>query len=404
VDSFLVPAALSFPTALSFTAARPPPPCLSPQPPPLLLVLRYISLGFYDFEFGLYWLSQRGHVFLRSAMNYVRETYPWFNKTKGADHLLVMTNDKGACFIRGSVPQLEHVNLITQWGWVRPHIHRREVDVVVPPMLKVDKLIAESPFMGTAADLATYMGASSSGYQYLLSFVGSVRFHTPGYSMGVRQKVFRTYNTTDRFFLRDLRGDSIKGVHKALAPAEYLRVLQSSKFCLAPSGMGFSTRTYESVAQGCVPLIIQDEPVSNTTVDQAFDEILPWEKFSLRLWQKDIPDLPKLLAEFPDDKWRELRRNLACAWPRVLWLNADNEAPGMQTDDIGRADATTALGTQGYLSGYDAMESIMHTLARRRAKKKGLPPAPFEWRTPASSCKTVQGPAIMATPPTSAQR
>ena len=70
-------------------------------------------------------------------MNYVRETYPWFNKTKGADHLLVMTNDKGACFIRGSVPQLEHVNLITQWGWVRPHIHRREVDVVVPPMLKV---------------------------------------------------------------------------------------------------------------------------------------------------------------------------------------------------------------------------------------------------------------------------
>ena len=220
-------------------------------------------------------------------------------------------------------------------------------------------------------------------------------------------------------------------------------LLQSSKFCLAPSGMGFSTRTYESVAQGCVPLIIQDEPVrrtrrrpppfrspftvgrtslswpfhsseravrsacmqvSNTTVDQAFDEILPWEKFSLRLWQKDIPDLPKLLAEFPDDKWRELRRNLACAWPRVLWLNADNEAPGMQTDDIGRADATTALGTQGYLSGYDAMESIMHTLARRRAKKKGLPPAPFEWRTPASSCKTVQGPAIMATPPTSAQR
>ena len=24
-------------------------------------------------------------------------------------------------------------------------------------------------------------------YEYLLSFVGSVRFHTPGYSMGVRQ-------------------------------------------------------------------------------------------------------------------------------------------------------------------------------------------------------------------------
>ena len=85
------------------------------------------------------------------------------------------------------------------------------------------------------------------------------------------------------------------------------------------------------MAQGCVPLVIQDEPVSNTTVDQAFASLLPWEKFTYRLKQKDIPNLPKLLAEYPDASWRELRRNLACAWPRVLWLQADNEAPGMQT-------------------------------------------------------------------------
>ena len=48
-----------------------------------------------------------------------------------------MANDKGATFIRGSVPKLRKVNLVTQWGWVRPHIHQRESDVVVPPMLKV---------------------------------------------------------------------------------------------------------------------------------------------------------------------------------------------------------------------------------------------------------------------------
>ena len=166
---------------------------------------------------------------------------------------------------------------------------------------------------------------------------------------------------------------------------------------------GFSTRTYESVAQGCVPLIIQDEPVSNTTVDQAFDEILPWSMFSLRLWQKDIPQLPQLLADFPDEKWRELRRNLACAWPRVLWLNADNEAPGIQTDDVRRAAATQQLGRQAYLSGYDAMESIMHTLGRRRARRMGRVPPPFEWRTPASSCKSIQGPSIASTGPLSAQ-
>jgi len=235
--------------------------------------------------------------------------------------------------------------------------------------------------------------------------VGSVRFHTPGYSMGVRQAIFRRYNATDRFFLRDLRGDSRKGVHKRMEPAEYLRVLQSSKFCLAPSGMGFSTRTYESVAQGCVPLIIQDEPVSNTTVDQAFDELLPWSQFTLRLWQKDIPYLPEILAAFPDDKWRELRRNLACAWPRVLWLQADNEAPGTQSDvGVVKADATAKLGAQSGLSEYDAFESIMHTLARRVARRRGSTPPKFEWRTPSTSCIKVQGADIAASPAVSSGR
>ena len=65
--------------------------------------------------------------------------------------------------------------------------------------------------------------------------------------------------------------------------------MQQSKFCLAPSGMGFSTRMYESIAQGCVPLIIQDEPVSNTSVDQAFEDLLPYRLFSLRLTQAAIP-------------------------------------------------------------------------------------------------------------------
>jgi hypothetical protein len=119
--------------------------------------------------------------------------------------------------------------------------------------------------------------------------------------MGVRQAVYRRYNETAGFFLRDLRGDTDVGKHKQMGPREYLAVMQQSKFCLAPSGMGFSTRMYqsianpnltltpaltptptptptlplplplplalaryESIAQGCVPLIIQDEPVSNT--------------------------------------------------------------------------------------------------------------------------------------------
>ncbi|KAL1503656.1 hypothetical protein AB1Y20_012129 [Prymnesium parvum] len=357
---------------------------LEPAEADFFFVPTYLSQGFYDFEFGLYWLAPRGLAFLREAMAYVRTTWPYFDRSGGADHLLVMTNDKGATFIRGAVPDLRRMILLTQWGWKRPHIHLPGQDIVMPPMLKIDKLVASSPYR-TGVKLE-----DSPRYQYLLSFIGSVRFHTPGYSMGVRQKIFRAYNATDRFFLRDLRGDSRKGPHKRMDPKEYLEVLQASKFCLAPSGMGFSTRTYESMAQGCVPLIIQDDPLSNSTVDQAFEELLPWHEFSYRLKQEDIPRLPQILESVPDSKMRELRRNLACVWPRVLWLQADNEAPGEQLAEeqaAARAEHLSMLGDDAFLVAYDAWESVMHTLKRRVAKRKGWPLAPFEWRTPASSCK-----------------
>jgi hypothetical protein len=122
----------------------------------------------------------------------------------------------------------------------------------------------------------------------------------------------------------------------------------------------------------------------------------------VRVWQ-DIPNLPTLLANFPDAEWRRLRRNLACAWPRVLWLQADNEAPGSQTAaESAKADATAKLGGQAYLAGFDAFESVMHTLARRSAASKGSAMPPFEWRSPAESCRAASdGQMQPATPPVS---
>lgn len=160
---------------------------LDPKEADFFFIPSYLSQGFYDYEFGLYWLAPRGVSFLRAVLAYVRAAWPFFNKTRGSDHILVMTNDKGATFIRGSVRDLAKVTLVTQWGWKRPHIHHPELDIVVPPMLKVDKLIRSSPFR----DGQPINELQPSSYKYLLSFVGSVRFHTPGYSMGVRQKIFR---------------------------------------------------------------------------------------------------------------------------------------------------------------------------------------------------------------------
>ena len=52
----------------------------------------------------------------------------------------------------------------------------------------------------------------------------------------MRQKIFKLYNSTPGFLLRDLRGESIQGVHRRLEQPEFLDILHRSKFCLAPAG------------------------------------------------------------------------------------------------------------------------------------------------------------------------
>ena len=199
----------------------------------------------------------------------------------------------------------------------------------------------------------------------------------------MRQKIFKLYNSTPGFLLRDLRGESVQGVHRRMEQPEFLDILHRSKFCLAPAGMGFSTRVYESIAQGCVPLIIQHEPDSNTEADQAFEDLLPYANFSLRLKQDAIPNLPKLLADFPRDHWVALRRNLACVWPRIMWLREESARShlvrGHPKGGQGPRGGAGSPGSPG-LEQYDAWETMMATLARKAARRRGEALPPFRWQ------------------------
>ena len=115
-----------------------------PKEADYFFVPAYLHLGFYDYEFGLYWLSPRGNAFCNEVFRYVQRTWPYYNASRGADRVFVMTNDK-APPSSGSVPPPAHPRHPVGLG--APHIHHRETDVVVPPMLKVDKLLGESPFL-----------------------------------------------------------------------------------------------------------------------------------------------------------------------------------------------------------------------------------------------------------------
>ena len=92
----------------------------------------------------------------------------------------------------------------------------------------------------------------------------------------------------------------------------------------------------------------------------AFESILPWRRFSVRLRFDDIPILPQLLAKIPARHVARLRRGLGCVWPRMLWL-----APGLYEQRV-NADATLHAARP-----YDAFETTMWALRARLDNRTG---------------------------------
>jgi hypothetical protein len=77
---------------------------------------------------------------------------------------------------------------------------------------------------------------------------------------------------------------------KAAFENDYVCALLASKFALCPRGIGPSSyRLFEAMQLGITPVIISDE-----WVPPAF---IPWDQFSLRVAERHIYDIPRILAE-----------------------------------------------------------------------------------------------------------
>ena len=63
---------------------------LDPEEADFFFIPAYLSLGFYDFELGLYWLAQRGAAMMRELLAYVQSAWPYFARRNGADHVLAV--------------------------------------------------------------------------------------------------------------------------------------------------------------------------------------------------------------------------------------------------------------------------------------------------------------------------
>ncbi len=124
---------------------------------------------------------------------------------------------------------------------------------------------------------------------FLFSFMGSTR------TAAARRAIARLSHP--RGFFRDTAEDYERALHRQMRASEwkdyyrrYAEQIRASKFVLCPRGLSVSSlRLFETMEMGRVPVIISDdwrEPTGPC-----------WEEFSLRVAEKDVALIPRLLEE-----------------------------------------------------------------------------------------------------------
>lgn len=113
------------------------------------------------------------------------------------------------------------------------------------------------------------------------------------YGNGVRTAIWKKYSRNRKFFLKRKRF------------AGYQSEMARSVFCLCPLGWApWSPRLVESVALGCVPVIIADG------IRLPFPSSVPWPNISLSVAQKDVPKLSRILDRVASTNLSAIQRNL----------------------------------------------------------------------------------------------
>ncbi|KXZ44080.1 hypothetical protein GPECTOR_74g694 [Gonium pectorale] len=255
---------------------------------------------------------------LAAAVRYIRATHPWWNRTMGHRHFVIVTGDMGR-----AESERDHlsanVTFVTHWGLYRDKpfsnwraSHRNATDIVLPVFLGANKL--------------NVMGIFKS------------RNH-PKFATHAPEELRRGDGPTF-FFAGRICGDHSRPRLDGVWP-----------HCETARSVGYSGGTrqkMQAALAGCVPVVIADN------VLEAFEPYVDWNTFGVRLREDDIPNLHTILESIgPEEYARKLGR-LRCAAQHMAF-------------------STVTGGFMGEDGRYDAYETLLEIL-RAKAAHPHAPP------------------------------
>ncbi|WJX44103.1 putative glucuronoxylan glucuronosyltransferase irx7 [Trifolium repens] len=248
-----------------------------------------------------------GHArsLISSAVKLISTEYPFWNRSRGSDHVFVASHDFGSCFhtledvaMKDGVPEIMKKSIVLQtFGVTYEHPCQKVEHVVIPPFVSPESVrntMENFPVNGRRDIWVFFRGKMEVHPKNV-----SGRF----YSKKVRTVIWKKFNGDRRFYLRRHRF------------AGYQSEIARSVFCLCPLGWApWSPRLVESVALGCVPVIIADG------IRLPFSSAVKWSEISVTVAEKDVWRLADILEKVAATNLSSIQRNLWDARTRKALL------------------------------------------------------------------------------------
>ncbi|XP_062500983.1 uncharacterized protein LOC134178183 isoform X2 [Corticium candelabrum] len=255
--------------------------------------------------------------FSQQAFAYIRTNFPYFNRSKGRDHLWTFTLAQGPT-VFGDWKPIKNGIFLVQQGRLSSDSYSPYKDVVIPSYVDPEDVrpIYAIPFTDrpTRTLLAHYSGSAFS----------IDNKQSTGDISSLAMQLVRLYSRVPRFRMSIYRNKV------------YFLDMMSSVFCLCPENMQDVHRVYESIILGCIPVIIGED------LELAFEDIVDYSKFVIRISLQNIEHLHTVLLGIKEDDIRRMRRDMEHVWSMISY---DNK--------VGHA-----------------FDNIIYTLAKRKPEKK----------------------------------
>ncbi|XP_058204325.1 probable glycosyltransferase At5g11130 isoform X4 [Rhododendron vialii] len=219
--------------------------------------------------------------YVQDYVSNVRQKYPYWNRTGGADHFYVACHSIGKIAM-GKAEEVKNnaIQVVCSSNYfVNGYVAHKDVSLPQiwprhgnPPRVEPSK----------RKRLAFFAGASNSP---------------------PRQYLVKTWRNDSEIFAH-------AGRLKTPYETEFLR----SKFCFHVKGFEVNTaRIGDAMYYGCVPVILADH------YDLPFGDILNWKSFSVVVETRDIPLMKSILKGIGDEEYLRLQKNVEKARKHFQW-------------------------------------------------------------------------------------